>query len=712
MERKLVAFFAPFATLRPLREMFLLLAAGMLLAQAPAAQQGERDLKFTKEPAALPVKPSGKVEIPRSYALVVGISEYANLPPKGQLKFPYRDAAEVYTALISPEGGQFPPENVHRLLAKQATLANLRRELEEWLPGVSKDDDRVLIYFAGHGFVSGGKAYLAPYDVDPSHVADTSYPMDELGKVIGSKIKAKWKVLLTDSCHSGAITPEADTQQINSSLLQLDRSLFSLTASRDREQSFESEIWGGGHGVFTYFLIKGIQGEADADGDGVVTADELAEYVRTNVRRETKARQNPTSERGSFDPRMVLAYNPSRALSVPTAAPQFGSLAIETNMDGVEVFVDGQSQGVVDKAKPLHLPGLTPGIHTIKAVHMGYEPDGPREEMVYPGQTTTVSVKITTIVRHKKAALDQFDQGMEFYRKGFEKNYRTAVEHFESALSIDPKFSQAALYLARTYNALYEEEKAKAAFRLAIEIDPDYAEAHASYGGMLLDIGDLDEAIRQLNAAVLLAPDNSLTNALLSQAFTRKGAYSEGEKFGREAIRINPGHAEAHFMLAEALRGGKKCGESKREYEAYLRLSDFDSKLAGKLNYYMLGYLAGMGKKKRAAQTDIWRELQFLANFGLCDCERMSKQFDSAIHYCEVALSQDPKDPIAHYDLAVTFAEKFNESKSAGLLSAARAHFETVVQLNPDTAEAEKSRTYIANIDRVLVALGAGTSSP
>ncbi len=673
--------------------------------------QAERDLRFTRLPGTA-AKPDGVV-IPRSYALVIGISEYPNLPKNRQLEFPFRDAAEVYTALISSEGGQFPPENVHRLLGKDATLANMRKELEEWLPSVTKADDRVVVYFAGHGFLfPDGKAYLAPYDVDPADGPKTSYSMDRLGKVIGSKIQGKWKVLLTDACHSGAITPEADTARINASLLQIDPSMFSLTASRDRESSFESERWGGGHGAFTYFVIKGIQGEADADGDGVVTADELGEYVRVNVRRETKQSQNPTFERGSFDPKMVIAYNPTRATAAPTAAPEFGALVIESNMDGVEVFVDGQSQGIVNHGKALEIRGLAPKIHIVKAVRMGYEPDGPREEMIYPGQSTTVSIRIVTVVRRKKAALDEFDRGMGLYQKGFEKNYQKAAEHFESAIGIDPQFSRAALFLARTYNALFDGEKAKAAVRKAIEIDPDYAEARASYGGMLLDAGDLDEAIRQLNAAVVHEPNNSLTNALLSQAFTRKQAYGEGEKFGREAVRINPGHAEAHFMLAEALHGSKRCEESKKEYAEYLHLSDFDSKLAGQLNYYLVGYLVGMGKKKRAAQTDIWRELQFLANFGICDCERLSKNFDAAIRYCQVALSQDPKDVFAHYALAVTLAEKFNQSKGAGLLAAAKTHFDTVIQLNPDTAEAEKSKKYLANINRVLVALSTGAASP
>src|SRR5579871_6784814 len=111
--------------------------------------------------------------------------------------------------------------------------------------------------------------------------------MDTLGAVAGSRIKAKWKVLLTDSCHSGAITPDAavaaaNNQQLNTSLLDLSRSMFSLTASRDREHSFESPDWGGGHGIFTYYVVKGLEGEADENGDGIVTADELRSEEHTS----------------------------------------------------------------------------------------------------------------------------------------------------------------------------------------------------------------------------------------------------------------------------------------------------------------------------------------------------------------------------------------------------------------------------------------------
>ncbi len=692
----------------------LVLGASVALGQQPATppaspatappptqpQDQNRDLTFKKDTG----KPATEVtvKIPRSYALVIGISKYKKLPVAAQVEYPDLEAVSIYTVLISAEGGQFPAENVHKLINENATAANIRKELETWLPSVTKDDDRVLIYFAGHGFVSAGKAYLAPYDIDLKNIAGSSYPMEQLGADIGGKINGKWKVLITDSCHSGAITPEADRAKVNQTLLDLQKSLFSITASRDREQSYESDKWGGGHGIFTYYVVKGLEGEADTSGDGVVSADELAEYVHTNVRLATNAAQNPTSERGSFDPNMVLAYNPSRVTAANLPPPKYGTLIIETNMDGTEVFVDGKSAGVVNKAAALRLPGIEPGAHTIKSVHLGYEPDGPREEQVYPGQETTVSVRILIARNRNHSAVEHFDKGIEYYNKGFEQNYRKAAGEFEAALQIDPKYSQAALYLGRVYNALYDDQKALSYFRTAIEIDPDYLEARSSYAGALLDAGDLDEAVRQLNTVTQREPNNGMAWYLLSQAYARKGSYDEAVVASRKAVALTPQNAEAHFWLAESLRFKHVFAESETEYKEYLALSNFDSGFGGQLNYYLAGYLFGAGSKKRAAQTDIWKELRGKANVGLCDCEAFQKRFDTAINYCQVALSYSPGDLYANYRLGLVYSEKYNQSGQIGLLAAAHKHFEDVIAENPDAVEAGRARSYVKNIDDVL----------
>src|SRR5262249_28328275 len=122
------------------------------------------------------------------------------------------------------EGGDFKADNTHILTGPKATLAAIRREINEWLPANAQEDDRVVIYFAGHGFIDKktGKGYLAPYDVDPNNLTSTAYPMDELRSVVGVKIRAKNKVPCTDACPSGTISAQ-DVPTCNSNLLKVGR---------------------------------------------------------------------------------------------------------------------------------------------------------------------------------------------------------------------------------------------------------------------------------------------------------------------------------------------------------------------------------------------------------------------------------------------------------------------------------------------------------
>ena len=135
---------------------FPLAALALAQTQPPAKQQ--RDIKLEKidgpgTPANAPA---------HSYAVIVGVSKYPKLEGKFQLSFPERDAQSIYTALISPEGGNFKAENIKFLTGPKATLAGIRQEIGTWLPSVAKGDDRVVIYFAGHGFIFEGKGYRDP----------------------------------------------------------------------------------------------------------------------------------------------------------------------------------------------------------------------------------------------------------------------------------------------------------------------------------------------------------------------------------------------------------------------------------------------------------------------------------------------------------------------------------------------------------------------
>ena len=272
--------------------LLILLVSSALPAQQPPAVGGtltERELSLVRTRKLDLSKPVG---VPRGLALVIGISQYRNLAPEDNLKFAERDAENLYSVLISKEGGGFAFEDVAKLIGKDATLENIRNKLENWLPSQARPDDRVVVFFVGHGVVDEKRrGYLAPYDLNPDQLETTGYPMDRLGKVLSNDVKARWKMLLTDACHSGKITVSSTVENINASVRNVPEGVLSLSSSRASEQSFEDPSLAGGNGVFSYFLARGWMGEADVDpANGIVTADELITYVKREVGAYVRAR--------------------------------------------------------------------------------------------------------------------------------------------------------------------------------------------------------------------------------------------------------------------------------------------------------------------------------------------------------------------------------------------------------------------------------------
>lgn len=683
----------------------VLLAALPLVAQNQQTKKGElsqRDLELQRigDPNAV-IGGTGPVKIPRGYALIVGVGKYEKLDPADNLRFSESDARAVYEVLISKEGGNMAPENVKVLIGPKATLLNVKRELEEWLPKVAQPEDRVIVYFAGHGFVAGARGYLAPYDVDPGRLKETGYPMDQLGQVLANRVKARWKVLLTDACHSGKITPETTDEAVYNEFTKLPNTFLTLTAAREQESSYEDPKLATGFGLFSYYLVQGWEGNADVTPqDGIITADELAEYVRRNVKQYARQRgrmQTPT-ERGDFDPEMILGFNPSRRGGLDTKQVADGSLVIESNMDGVEVYVDDQLVGTVSKGKPLSLPGLASGNHTIKGVKMGYAPDM-KEVLVVPGQQKTVSLRIQYARTPKKAAVDLFEKGMKLYGKRSTNDLNEAAALFTAALKEEPAYSQAALQLCLTKQILEDTTEARKACKLAVETDPDYVDARVTYGALLFEGGDTDEAIRQLTTATRQDPKNSLAHSHLAQAFRMAEAYDKGIEAATRAIELDPTNAQAHLWRADNLRAKGRFAEAKPDYEEYLRLNNYTASLGSKIAFYAIG----MGiTKTNSSQKRVYATQRNIALFGLCECEQRLKNFTRASKYCEQALKYDEQDPYAYFVLGKIYSQLFNRDKRRDDLVTARRYYAKVVEINPAMKEAQDATGYIAQIDKIL----------
>lgn len=233
--------------------------------------------------------------IDQRWAVVVGIGQYASdgIP---DLQYAAADARSMRDFLLSDAAGPFEEDHVLFLTDENATVDAMRQAMFVFLQQADWND-LVVIYFAGHGAPDPNRPdnlYLLPHDADLDALAATAFPMWDVKTALRRQIAAERVIVISDACHSGG-TQEGLENPINGTFADLftpSRRL-TLTAAANNELSFEDARWGGGHGVFTWNLLQGLRGAADANGDGIVTFAEAADYTTRQVGEATSNRQNP-----------------------------------------------------------------------------------------------------------------------------------------------------------------------------------------------------------------------------------------------------------------------------------------------------------------------------------------------------------------------------------------------------------------------------------
>ena len=246
------------------------------------------------------------------WAVVLGISDYQD--DRLDLQFAHQDAQTLRDLLI--EKGGFSSDRVTLLTNERASLKEVRTALFEFLKRPNPDD-LVLIFLAGHGVqdpANRDNYYFLAHDSKLDNLGGTALPMWDLGSLMDFTIRAQKIVIFADTCHSGAVlergnaAPGATLNFFNKYLENLARKKGRLvvTASQSHESSLEKlEL---GHGVFTHALLEGLSGRADDNpADGVVTAAELMDFIRTEVPKGTRGEQHPSFDQQGFDMNLPLA---------------------------------------------------------------------------------------------------------------------------------------------------------------------------------------------------------------------------------------------------------------------------------------------------------------------------------------------------------------------------------------------------------------------
>ena len=257
---------------------------------------------------------SGKV-----YAVVVGISKYENTGIT-QLEFADRDAKVFADYLKSKAGGSVPEDNIRLLTNENATFAAIYDALD-WLLEVCKKDDVVFFYFSGHGDQESNTIYklgfLLSYNTPRMNYINNAVRLEDLNNIANTlSVQRQSKVvLITDACHSGDLAGKGLGSFLVGEQLRTKQGNEARITSCDSSQlSNEGEGWGGGRGVFSYYLVNGLTGLADkTPADGVITMDEIKDYLSSSL---------------SSD--MLLAQKKDKQTPVLTGDPDF-KLALVDN---------------------------------------------------------------------------------------------------------------------------------------------------------------------------------------------------------------------------------------------------------------------------------------------------------------------------------------------------------------------------------------------
>lgn len=423
-------------------------------------------------------------EPPRSYyreswAVVIGINDYQSWP---KLRYCVNDANSVEETLMSRFG--FKKSNIIKLLNKEATREAIVAALGDKLadPGKVGKEDRVFVFFAGHGAtrrLPGGKelGYIVPVDADSEASQARSISMTQLQEFC-ELIPAKHIYFVIDSCYSGlALTRGGGVLPKSKNYLEeiTRRAARQILTAGGADQEV-ADNGPGGHSIFTWTLLQGLQGLADSDGNGAITASELGAYVSPIVS------------------------------SLSHQTPAFGNLA---GGEGGEFIFESQQESLNETSKQLDE----------EAIKLSNELERLQKEIA---AKRARNEKLRQEVEDQRASLrgnspagDQKPQskaaeaqnhhalGLQYYR---EKKYDEALKELDLAVKLQPGNATIANNMGFTLYKMSRYEDSINWFKKAINLDEHRAVAYLNLGDAYLKLGKAKEAVQNYDKYVQLSP--------------------------------------------------------------------------------------------------------------------------------------------------------------------------------------------------------------
>lgn len=661
-------------------------------------------------------KPAGK-----TWALIVGVSNYQHVKP---LRFAGDDALAFYNYLLSPAGGSVPQANIELLLNEKATLVQVDLAMGKLIHSV-KPNDRVFIYFSGHGDQESKtiaqRGFLLTYDSFSSNYNSTAFAviyLQDYVATLATKNQAQIFMFL-DACRSGKLAGSEinGVQLAGQQLLTKVANEVKFMACQADELSLEGYQWGGGRGLFSYHLIRGMQGLADTNDDKTVTLRELERYLEDRVTTEAAPnRQNPLLVAADKSLPLAKVDLPTltavrQNLPLPAFAPVQGKGFAETILDETSAEVrksyadfheaiakkqlldtPNDAEGHYEKLLTIaSISDLHPFIKREFAAALLEESSKIFAELLDNKNPTMVGTTYQKNIRYLQKAAQILGKShffypnlsaRAFYYKGLmaeTTNPNEALSNYRQALTADSSFAPAYNDLGRLLYLKKSYPEAQGIFEKGLQFAPNWSFLHLNYGMVLVAQNRLAEAEAAYKKAIEIKPDDAT-------AFKNYGNLLAGQNKGTEAeaayiksIELNPKDPETYNNYGMLLNGQKRYSEAETAYKKAIELQPDNA-----LVYSNYGIVLAIQNRQAEAEFVFKKSIQLNPNDGqthfnygiLLATQNRTAEAETAY---KKAIELNPNDAIVYNSYGVLLAAQ-------NRLAEAEKAYKKFVELNPENA--------------------------
>ena len=625
---------------------------------------------WTRSVTAVPENPRPANLNGKTYALLIGISEYPQESPLKSLQYAHADAQTFAQFLHSPRGGSVPDDQIRLLINSQATRDGIDSAVRTFLGEAASKQNTLVLFVAGHadflvtekdpvtGQMVSREPYIVTADVYGQDVKSTGYPMADFRALIAEQTLQFGRVIVyADVCHAGFIRDAPSERELEPAVKQVfsnrQGNVGVMLASEANRFAYESDEFGG-HGAFTYTVLEGLNGGAAFRNSRIITFADLFRYVVNGLGELTNNAQSPDKFVNNDQMAVLDDVTRNPGITLPNAMPLPESATRrrrgQTTARGQHAAGGVPSDVDSDFARLAHADPLAaiPAYQRI-AADPGVSDDSKRR---------SAELLRVALEEHGQQVLITYLHGEQLPQT--KASFDLGARYFEEALRLPQAtaFDESRMWFCRGRALTFDRQEtsyqqAVTLLERSILLDPDHAYAYNALGIAYLEQVPrhpeyYPRAVAAFHDALRFAPAWAYPMHNLALAWSEQGNFAAAVASYRTAMSLAPQYSYLPYNLALLDQRRNRLDEADQLYHLALREAE-ENRASGLV-----------------PPVAPWREHADILN-GLGAVAMARRKYKSAQDYYESALKDDPELVAAKYNLASLLSRDGPSSRAVDL---------------------------------------------